>query len=75
MRLHSTKARSWTRTGVGVELGSVDVADNILDGLDVAVPYSVSRPGAANCRYSVCSTVHIHLKVTTDEELATHFGG
>jgi hypothetical protein len=31
------------RTSVGVELGRVEVADNILDGLDIAIPAIMSE--------------------------------
>lgn len=61
-------------TGVGIELGIVDVLDNFLDGLDVAIPllgqfivYAVQGTHS--------SISDIHLKVTSDEELTTHLGG
>ena len=59
------------RTNVGVKLSIIEVLDNILDRLDIAVPLasSVFSP----CSYGTHSLgSNIHLEVSTDEELATH---
>lgn len=42
LRGKSYRRKSETRTDVGVKLSIVQVVDNILDGLDVAIPLEVS---------------------------------
>lgn len=61
-------------TRAGVELGIVEVIDDALDLVDRAVPALVVR----HCillGLDFRAALHIHLKVTTDEELARHLGG
>jgi len=61
-------------TRVGVKLSLVEVLDNLGDRLDRTVPLELSA--SSHCRASTHSACrNIHLEVSTDEELATHFGG
>lgn len=58
-------------TSVRVELSIVDVVDNILNGLDIAIPLALLVHDMS------CSGTHslgrnIHLEVSTDEKLARH---
>lgn len=69
-------------TDVGVELGVVEVADKTLDGLNGPVParealsvWPVAASEAGRRRRRGGKKLDVHLEVTTDEELARHFGG
>lgn len=61
-------------TSVLVELGLVQVVDDFGDRLDRTVP--LGRSALCHCREGTHSPgCNVHLEVSTDEELATHFGG
>jgi hypothetical protein len=67
--------RLWTgRTGLGIELGLVQVVENILDGLGSTIPSGLSVPPFCSCG-THCPIRDIHLKVTSDEELTSHVCG
>ena len=59
-------------TSVGVKLGVVQVLDNLLDGLDGAVPV-VRSALLLFGESSSSSAANIHLEVASDEELTCHF--
>lgn len=59
-------------TSVGVELGLVEVVDDVGDRLDRTVPSdSVSQTALRAVGTHVCAC-YVHLKVTSDKELAAH---
>jgi len=62
------------RTGVLIKLGLVEVVDDFGDRLGRPVPLLPVRP-ALGVVATYSSTRYVHLKVTSDEELATHIGG
>jgi ferredoxin len=62
------------RTSVGVELCVVQVSENLLDGLDSSIPLGLLV--ISSCASGThCLCCHVHLEVSSDEELATHDGG
>lgn len=61
------------RTGVLVNLGLVEVLDDVGDRLDRSVPSMSVRP-AVREGGTHGTARYIHLEVSSDEELATHFG-
>jgi hypothetical protein len=62
------------RTGILINLGLVEVIDDLGDRLDRPVPLLSVRP-AVRVAITYSSTRYVHLEVTSDEELATHVGG
>jgi hypothetical protein len=61
-------------TSVGVELSVVEVANNILDGLDVAVPSELlASPRCFAGTHGLSG--NIHLEVSSDKELTSHVCG
>jgi hypothetical protein len=67
--------RDWTRrTSVGVELGVVEVAQDVFDGLDGSVPLDLLG-SYSSARGTHCRGGNVHLEVASDKELATHIGG
>jgi hypothetical protein len=62
------------QTCLGVELGFVQVVENILDGLGSTIPSELSVLPLCSCGTHYQSR-DIHLKVTSDEELTSHVCG
>lgn len=68
------------RTGVGVEVGVVEVLNNLLDGRDGPVPFSRSESNLSASMTRAPSYGKggrgggLHLEVAADEELASHDG-
>lgn len=60
---------------VRVELSLVEVLDDFGDGLDGPVPLLSGQSQALRDAGTHSSAGDEHLKVSSDEELATHFGG
>jgi hypothetical protein len=63
-------------TGVGVQLGIVQVVDDLLDGRDGAVPMKDSSAPSFDfsCAFLLPQWRGLHLEVAADEELASHVG-
>ena len=66
--------KSTALTSVGIKLRFVQVAQNLLDGLDSTIPSNLLVPPACSCD-THCSGRNIHLEIASDKELATHLGG
>jgi 23S rRNA G2069 N7-methylase RlmK/C1962 C5-methylase RlmI len=60
------------RTGIGIELGLVQVFHNLLDLLDIAIPLTAGQPTIVFCTATHSLSGDIHLEVSADEELARH---